>query len=91
MNHPIPRSADPDDYTDRALAAMLDALDWERDFADWLVRLIATTATIGPRSLTAGRPGSWESDKVADIVQSAGVHESYAQEAYGRDDPRTQP
>ena len=67
---------DPVDHTAKAVEAMLAAVamadkDGE-DFAAWLSHCLATVAAMsgGMLSLVACRPGSWESGKVLDFLQS---------------------
>lgn len=67
---------DPIDHTAQVVEAMLVAVaiaDKDgQDFAEWLSHCLATVAATsgGMHALVAGRPGSWESDKVLDFLQS---------------------
>lgn len=58
-------------YTDRATAAILDAVREEHDFGGWLAGVLATAAAelSSTAALTAGRPGSWEADLVQQLVR----------------------
>ena len=58
-------------YTERAAAAMLEAVRHEHDFGGWLAHVLATAAAeLGSSAaLTAGRPGSWEADLVMQLVR----------------------
>ena len=58
-------------YTNRAAAAILDAVREEHDFGGWLAQVLATAAAeLGSTAaLTAGRPGSWEADLVQQLVR----------------------
>jgi hypothetical protein len=58
-------------YTERADAAMLEAVREEHDFGGWLAHVLATAAAeLGSSAaLTAGRPGSWEADLVMQLVR----------------------
>ena len=60
-------------YDIAAFRALLTAYENERDFSEWLTGLVAdVTAHVGgPYELTAGRPGSWESARIIDWMQSA--------------------
>ena len=64
-----------DTYTADAVAAMRRALLAEADFGGWLANVLATVAASeesGTDALTAGRPGSWESELVERLA-SGGV------------------
>lgn len=58
------------DYTHRAVRAMLSAARGQHDFAGWLAQVLAKVAgQLGSAdALTAGRPGSWESALIAQLV-----------------------
>lgn len=60
------------DYTARAVAAVTEAARTERDFAEWLTHLLAAVAgEMGSSyALIAGRPGSWESAGLGDLLTS---------------------
>lgn len=47
------------------------AINRDRDFADFLANVLATTAANvgGPERLLAGRPGSWESGIIQDLLR----------------------
>lgn len=64
--------AEPD-YTTRSIAALTEAARTERDFADWFTHVIARVAgEMGSSAaLTAGRPGSWESANLDQLLRSA--------------------
>jgi hypothetical protein len=77
------RNEDPDtgaqapaDHTAQAVEAMLAAVAIAsgdgQDFAEWLSHVLARVAAMsgGVEALVAGRPGSWESDKVRDFVHA---------------------
>ena len=57
-------------YTDRAAAAIVDAIREEHDFGGWLAQVLATAAAeLGSTAaLTAGRRGSWEADLIQQLV-----------------------
>ena len=57
-------------YTERAVAAILEAVHQEHDFGGWLAEVLATTAAeLGcTAALTSGPPGSWEADLVQQLV-----------------------
>lgn len=59
----------------RAYQAMLAAHHEDSDFADWLTTLVAAVATKvgGIDMLIAGRPGSWESARIREWLEAAGV------------------
>ena len=59
-------------HTDRAAAAVLDAVRDEHDFGGWLAQVLATAAAkLGSTAaLTSGRPGSWEADLVQRLVRA---------------------
>ena len=61
-------------YDIAAFRALLAAYENERDFSEWLTGLVAGVAAHlgGPYELTAGRPGSWESARIIEWMQSAG-------------------
>lgn len=61
-------------YDIAAFRALLTAYENERDFSEWLTGLVAGVAAHvgGPYELTAGRPGSWESARIIEWMQSAG-------------------
>ena len=64
--------ADTDpDYTTAAIEAMVAALDAEHDFAEWLSLVLVRVAALegSVEALTAGRPGSWESALVEQLVK----------------------
>jgi hypothetical protein len=65
------------DYTAAATAAMNAALEQEHDFSDWLARALATVAAMKGSSyaLISGRPGSWESDHVINLVRGTVGHD----------------
>ena len=58
-------------YTNRAAAAILDAVREQHDFGGWLAQVLATAADeLGSTAaLTAGRPGTWEADLVQQLVR----------------------
>ncbi len=58
-------------YTDRATAAILDAVREENDFSGWLAQILETAAAeLGSTAaLTAGRPASWEANLVQQLVR----------------------
>ncbi len=58
-------------YTDRATAAILEAVREKHDFGGWLAQILATAAAeLGcTAALTAGRPGSWEASLVQQLVR----------------------
>jgi hypothetical protein len=58
-------------YTQRAAAAILEAVHEEHDFGGWLAQVLATAAAeLGcTATLTSGRPGSWEADLVQQLVR----------------------
>ena len=58
-------------YTERAAAAMLEAVRHEHDFDGWLANVLANTAAeLGSTAaLTAGRPGSWEASLVHQLAR----------------------
>lgn len=60
-----------DSYTDRAMAATLEAARNEHDFAGWLAEILAQAAhELGSTdALTARRPGSWEAHLVQRLVK----------------------
>ncbi|HEY1517158.1 MAG TPA: hypothetical protein VGF91_12115 [Solirubrobacteraceae bacterium] len=77
-------------YTDRAAAAILDAIREEHDFGGWLASVLATAAAeLGSTAaLTSGRPGSWEADLVQQLVRgTVGWDDDYLH-AYAKD-PRS--
>ena len=57
--------------TNRAAAAIVDAVREEHDFGSWLAGVLANAAAeLGSTAaLTAGRPGSWEADLVQQLVR----------------------
>ena len=57
-------------YSERAVDAVLEAVEDEHDFGGWLAGVLAAAAAeLGATStLTAGRPGSWEADLVHRLV-----------------------
>jgi hypothetical protein len=57
-------------HTASALAAILEAARDAHDFAGWLAHVLAAAAAeLGSSAaLTAGRPGSWESELVHQLV-----------------------
>jgi hypothetical protein len=59
------------DYTDRAVAAMIEAATEERDLGGWLsLVLVRAAAQLGSLdALTAGRPGSWEAPLVDQLAR----------------------
>jgi hypothetical protein len=61
------------DYTDRAIRSVLAAVRNESDFSGWLAHVLARVAgQLGSSdALTAGRPGSWEADLIAQLVKKA--------------------
>ena len=58
-------------YTRQAVEVVALAVDEECDFAGWLAAVPANVARLkgGPGVLTAGRPGSWESALVDQLVR----------------------
>lgn len=58
-------------YRRRAIAALTEAVGTERDFADFLARVLAVVAANAGSvdALTAGRPGSWESSILDQLVR----------------------
>ena len=62
-------SGDPD-YTRSAVAALTRAVGAEGDFAGWLAAVLARTAAEvgGSGAILAGRPGSWESALVRQLL-----------------------
>ena len=58
-------------YTDRAAAAIVDAVREEHDFGGWLAQVLATAAAeLGSTAaLTSSRPGSWEADLIQQLVR----------------------
>jgi hypothetical protein len=66
----VPRPAAPD-YTARAVQAVAEAVQAQRDFGGWLALVLATAAAqLGSSdALTAGRPGSWEASLVDQLVK----------------------
>lgn len=57
-------------YSERAAAAIVEAVAQEHDFGGWLAEVLATAAAeLGSTAaLTDGRPGSWEADLVRQLV-----------------------
>jgi hypothetical protein len=66
-------------YTARAVAALTQAVRSEYDFAGWLGQVLAAVAgNIGSSdALTDGRPGSWESRLVYDLVKATVGDDEY--------------
>jgi hypothetical protein len=58
-------------HTERATAAVLDAVRGDHDFGGWLAGVLAAAAAqLGSSdALTTGRPGSWEADLVQGLVK----------------------
>ena len=58
-------------YTERAAAAILEAVHEEHDFGGSLAEVLATAAAeLGcAAALTSGRPASWEADLVQQLVR----------------------
>jgi hypothetical protein len=61
---------DTHSYTDQAVDAIVQAVEREADFAGWLGRVLGHAAAEcgSTAALTAGRPGSWEAEKVRELV-----------------------
>jgi hypothetical protein len=57
-------------HTDRALQALVEAVEAERDFPGWLAGVLARAAAAMGSSfaLIAGRPGTWEASLVNQLV-----------------------
>jgi hypothetical protein len=77
-------------YTDRAAAAIVDAVREEHDFCGWLAQVLATsTAELrSTAALTADRPGSWEADLVQQLVRGTVRWDDDHLHAYAKD-PRS--
>lgn len=68
------------DYAREAHAAILVAVHDQHDFGGWLVSVLARVeAELGSTgALTAGRPGSWESELVQQLVKgTVGCDDDY--------------
>jgi hypothetical protein len=63
-------SGPPQGYTERAAAAVVEAVRAEHDFGGWLASVLASAAAeLGSsRALIARRPGSWEAELVIQLV-----------------------
>ena len=59
------------DYTKEAHAAILAAVRDQHDFGGWLAGVLASvSADLGSTdAVIAGRPGSWESDLIRQLVK----------------------
>jgi hypothetical protein len=69
-------------YTNRAVAAVTEAVRGEHDFGGWLslVLVLAAAQTGSLDDLTAGRPGSWEAEHVDALARGlAGDDDGLAQ------------
>jgi hypothetical protein len=60
-----------ENYTDRAISAITEAVAAEPDFPGWLAGVLAVAAERRGSSyaLIAGRSGSWEADLVVRLVR----------------------
>ncbi len=67
-------------YTERAVAAIVQAAQAEHDFGGWLAAALASAACeLGcTAALTARRPGSWEAELVQRLVRgTVGCDDEY--------------
>ncbi len=71
-------------YTAAAVEAVTQAVASEPDLAGWLAGVLATVAARKGSSdaLTAGRPGSWESSLVSQLLKGTVGYEDEALDAY---------
>jgi len=62
--------AEGEDYTRRAVEAVVEAAREHGDFGGWLGEVLVQAADRlgGERALTAGRPGGWEAELVQQLV-----------------------
>jgi hypothetical protein len=76
-------------YTDRAVAAILEAAWNEHDFGGWLASTLSQVASeLGSSdALTARRPGSWEADLVQRLVKGTVGWNDECLSDYTKDDP----
>lgn len=71
-------------YTSAAVEAVTQAVENEHDFSDWLAGVLARVAARKGSSdaLTAGRPGSWESSLVSQLIKGTVGYDDEALDAY---------
>jgi hypothetical protein len=85
----------PADYTRQAVAAIRRAVASEPSFPEWLAATLATAISDrGSRTLTDGRPASWEADLVRRLIVGTVGEDDEGLPEYrtwpgGPDDPTT--